>query len=157
MTSALVERWVTGWCLSRQMSWSRDGESWLVEVAAETRSQERIAATPSLAEAHRLVEATTAPDVWLTFIGELHASVGAAVGSLDRVSGSECMMTERVEPGSVPAGVVIEHDGPSPMRESISTGSWLRAAKWLCRRITRCSIASRPCPRSAAVASDARS
>ena len=112
MTSALVERWVTGWCLSRQMSWRRDGESWLVEVAAETRSQERIAASPSLAEAHRLVEATTASDVWLTFIGEIHASVGAAVGSLDRVSGSECMMTARVEPGSVPAGVVIEHDGP---------------------------------------------
>ena len=140
MTSALVERWVTGWCLSRQMSWRRDGESWLVEVAAETRSQERIAASPSLAEAHRLVEATTASDVWLTFIGELHASVGAAVNSLDRVSGSECMMTARVEPGSVPAGVVIEHD-----------------ATWLCTRITRCSIASRPCPRSAAVASDARS
>lgn len=140
MTSALVERWVTGWCLSRQMSWRRDGESWLVEVAAETRSQERIAATPSLAEAHRLVEATTAPDVWLTFIGELHASVGAAVGSLDRVSGSECMMTARVEPGSVPAGVVIEHD-----------------ATWLCTRTTRCSTASRRCPPSAAVASDARS
>lgn len=49
MTSALVERWVTGWCLSRQMSWRRDGESWLAEVAAETRSQERIAASPSLA------------------------------------------------------------------------------------------------------------
>lgn len=112
MTSALVDRWVTGWCLSRQMSWSRDGESWLVEVAAETRSQERIATTPSLAEVHRLVEATTAPDVWLTLVGELHAPTAAVAASLDRVSEGECMMTARVDSGSVPAGVVIEQDGP---------------------------------------------
>lgn len=73
MTNALVDRWVTGWCDSRQMARRRDGESWLVEVAAETCSQERITTAPSLPELHRLVAATTTPDVWLTLVGELDA------------------------------------------------------------------------------------
>lgn len=111
MTNALVDRWVTGWCDSRQMVRRRDGESWLVEVAAETRSQERITSAPSLPELRRLVAATTAPDVWLTLVGELDAQIRDAVAGLDPVTSGECMMITRIQPGIVPTQVVIEQAG----------------------------------------------
>lgn len=111
MTVALVDRWVTGWSTSRQMPRRRDGDGWLVDVAAETRSQERIAVVSSLAEIRRLVAATTAPDVWLTLVGELDASARGAVAGLDAVTTDECMMTAPIRPGAVPAQVAIDHDG----------------------------------------------
>lgn len=111
LTNALVDRWVTGWCDSRQMSRRRDGESWLVEVAAETRSHERITTAPSLPELRRLVAATTAPAVWLTLVGELDAQTRDAVAGLDPVTSGECMMTTRIQPSIVPAQVAIEQAG----------------------------------------------
>ncbi|MFS0713647.1 GNAT family N-acetyltransferase [Microbacterium sp. 2P01SA-2] len=111
MTSAWVDRWVTGWCNSRQMQRCRDGDSWLVEVGADDRSQERIASTASLTEIDRLVAVTSAPDVRLTLIGELDASMRDAVAVLDPANTSECMMSAPIRPGIVPAEVEIEQDG----------------------------------------------
>ncbi|MDF2580587.1 GNAT family N-acetyltransferase [Microbacterium arborescens] len=111
MTSAWVDRWVTGWCISRQMQRCRDGDSWLVEVGADDRSQERIVSTASLTEVDRLVAATSAPDVWLTLVGELDASMRDAVAVLDPANTSECMMSAYIQPGIVPTEVAIEQDG----------------------------------------------
>ncbi len=112
MTSAWVDRWVTGWCGSRQMPRRRDGDSWLVGVGTEDRSQERVApATASIAEVRRLVTATAAPDVWLTLVGELDASTRDAVAVLDPANTSECMMSTDIRPGIVPTEVAIEQDG----------------------------------------------
>ncbi|KQQ05570.1 hypothetical protein ASF42_03100 [Rathayibacter sp. Leaf294] len=111
MTSALVDRWVEGWCDSRRMLGRRDGDGWLVEVAADTRSRESISAAPSLAELHRLVALTTAPDVWLTLVGDLDAQHLAAVAALDPVTSGERMMTAGILPAEVPQRVSIEVDG----------------------------------------------
>ncbi|MDF2916990.1 MAG: hypothetical protein K0S70_1207 [Microbacterium sp.] len=111
MTSAWVDRWVAGWCSSRQMPRRRDGDSWLVDVATEGRSHERVASTASLKEIDRLVAVTTAPDVRLTLVGELDASMRDAVAVLDPVNTSECMMSAPIPPGIVPAQVEIEQDG----------------------------------------------
>lgn len=110
-TSALVGRWVQGWSDSRQMLGRRDGDGWLVEVAAETRSQEYVSAAPSLPELHRLVAATTGPDVWLTLVGDLDAQSLDAVDALDPVISGECTMTASILPTPVPAQVRIEEDG----------------------------------------------
>lgn len=89
----------------------RDGEGWLVEVAAETRSQEYVSSTPSIPELQRLVSATTRPDVWLTLVGELDAQSLDAVAALAPVTSDERMMTASILPASVPAQVSIdEHD-----------------------------------------------
>lgn len=110
-TRALVERWVEGWCDSRRMLGHREGDGWLVEVSAETRSFEYISAAPSLLELHRLVTATSAPDVWLTLVGELDRRSLEAVSALDPVTSGECMMTTRILPTEVPTGVRLEEDG----------------------------------------------
>lgn len=89
----------------------RDGDGWLVEVAAETRSQEYVCATPSLPELHRLVAATTGPDVWLTLVGTLDAQSLDAVAALDPVTSDERMMTASILPAPVPAQVRIEERG----------------------------------------------
>ncbi|WKK70294.1 GNAT family N-acetyltransferase [Rathayibacter oskolensis] len=89
----------------------RDGDGWLVEVAAETRSREYISVAPSLPELRRLVAATTAPDVWLTLVGDLDAESLDAVAALDPVTSGEGMMTTRIVPAEVPASVRIEVDG----------------------------------------------
>ena len=109
--SALVDRWVQGWSDSRQMLGRCDGDGWLVEVAAETRSQEYVSAAPLLPELHRLVAATTGPDVWLTLVGDLDAQSLDAVDALDPVTSGECMMTASILPTPVPAHVRIEEDG----------------------------------------------
>lgn len=110
-TSALVDRWVQGWSDSRQMFGRRDGDGWLVEVAAETRSQEYVIATPSLPELRRLVTATTGPDVWLTLVGNLDAQCLDIVAALDPVTSDERMMTASVRTASVPAQVRITEHG----------------------------------------------
>lgn len=110
-TRALVERWVGGWCDSRRMPGGREGEGWLIEVAAETRSLEYISAAPTLPELHRLVTATSAPNVWLTLVGELDRRSLDAVAPLDPVTSGECMMTTRVLPVEVPERVHLEEDG----------------------------------------------
>ena len=110
-TNALVDRWVAGWSDSRQMHGRRDGDGWLVEVAAETRSQEYVCARPSLPELHRLVAATTGPDVWLTLVGTLDAQSLDAVAALDPVTSDERMMTASILPAPVPAQVRIEERG----------------------------------------------
>jgi GNAT superfamily N-acetyltransferase len=109
--SALVDRWVQGWCDSRRMVSRREGEGWLVDMAAGTRSREYISAVPSLPELHRLVTATTGPDVWLTLVGDLDAQSLEAVAALDPVAGGECMMTAPILDRAVPAHVSIEEDG----------------------------------------------
>ncbi|MBO0983546.1 GNAT family N-acetyltransferase [Rathayibacter sp. SD072] len=110
-TRALVERWIGGWCDSRRMLGRPEGDGWLVEVAAETRSLEYISAAPSLPELHRLVTATSAPDVWLTLVGELDRRSLDAVATLDPVTSGECMMTTRILPMNVPTRVHLEEDG----------------------------------------------
>jgi GNAT superfamily N-acetyltransferase len=89
----------------------RDGDGWLVEVAAETRSQEYVSATPSLPELRRLVTATTGPDVWLTLVGNLDAQCLDIVAALDPVTSDERMMTAPVRTASVPAQVRITEHG----------------------------------------------
>ncbi|NQX03498.1 GNAT family N-acetyltransferase [Rathayibacter sp. VKM Ac-2856] len=93
----------------------RDGDGWCVEVAAETRVREHVIAAPSLAELRRLVAEVTAPDVWLTVVGELDAELLDAVAGLDAVTSDERMMTIRlrdaVAPAALPAGVRIEAEG----------------------------------------------
>lgn len=111
VTSALVGRWVEGWCESRRMLGRRDGDGWRVEVAAETRSREYISAAPSLPELRRLMTATTAPDVWLTLVGDLDEQSTRAVAALDPVTSGECMMTTRILPAEVPTSVRIDTDG----------------------------------------------
>lgn len=110
-TRALVDRWVDGWAVSRGMLSARDGDSWLVEVAAETRSWEYISESPSLPELYRLVAATAAPDVWLTLVGDLDAQSRGAVGGLDPVTSDERMMTTSIVPTASPANVIIEENG----------------------------------------------
>jgi hypothetical protein len=67
----LVDIWVEGWALSRGAVRRRDGDAWLVEVAAATRSVERIVAQPTPTELTRLVDGTTTPDAWLSVVGPL--------------------------------------------------------------------------------------
>ncbi|MBF4636189.1 GNAT family N-acetyltransferase [Agreia pratensis] len=110
-TRALVDRWVEGWTVSRRMLSARDGDGWLVEVAAETRSREYISASPSLPELHRMVTATSAPEVWLTLVGDLDAQSRAAVAGLDPVTSDERMMTTTIAPIALPTNVIIEEDG----------------------------------------------
>jgi GNAT superfamily N-acetyltransferase len=109
--SALVDRWVQGWCDSRRMPRRRDGDGWLVDVAAGTRSREYVSATTSLPELHRLVTATTGPDVWLTLVGNPDAQSLETLSALDPVAGGECLMTAGIPDGPVPANVSIEEDG----------------------------------------------
>ncbi|NRD09313.1 GNAT family N-acetyltransferase [Rathayibacter agropyri] len=109
-TNTLLDRWIEGWMDSRRILGRRDGNGWLVEVAADTRTRERISAMPSLPELRRLVAATTAPDTWLTLVGHLDAHSLAAVAALDAVTSDERMMTTRVLPTAVPAEVRIEED-----------------------------------------------
>ncbi|SKB00314.1 Acetyltransferase (GNAT) domain-containing protein [Agreia bicolorata] len=88
----------------------RDGDSWFVQVAAETRSREYISASPSLPELRRLVNATTAPDVWLTLVGDLDEPSRAAVAGLDPITSDERMMTSSIRPSPAPANVRIDID-----------------------------------------------
>lgn len=107
----LVDRWVAGWTESRGMLARRDGDGWCVEVAAETRVREHVIAAPSAAELRRLVAGVTAPDVWLTVVGDLDAELFDAVAGLDAVTSDERMMTVRLQGAVVPAGVRIEAEG----------------------------------------------
>ncbi|NQX18183.1 GNAT family N-acetyltransferase [Rathayibacter sp. VKM Ac-2857] len=107
----LVDRWVAGWSESRAMHARRDGDAWLVEVAAETRSREYVIAAPSLPELRRLVGAVSAPEVWLTVVGELDADALEAVAGLDPVTRGERMMTTRLARTLAPVGVRLEAVG----------------------------------------------
>ncbi|MCJ1682874.1 GNAT family N-acetyltransferase [Rathayibacter sp. VKM Ac-2928] len=107
----LVDRWVAGWCASRGMLVRRDGDGRLVEVAAETRSREYVIAEPSLPELRRLTAAVTAPDVWLTIVGDLDKRERDAVAGLDPVTSDERMMTTRLRRAARPPQVRIETSG----------------------------------------------
>ena len=107
----LVDRWVAGWCESRGMLARRDGDGRLVEVASGTRSREYVIAGPSLPELRRLAAAVTAPDVWLTIVGDLDERGRDAVAGLDRVTSDERMMTTRLRQAERPAQVRIEEVG----------------------------------------------
>jgi GNAT superfamily N-acetyltransferase len=88
-----------------------DGDGRLVEIAAETRSREYVIAEPSLPELHRLAAAVTAPDVWLTIVGELDERGRDAVAGLDAVTCDERMMTTRLRRSARPAQVRIAVSG----------------------------------------------
>jgi len=107
----LVDRWVEGWALSRGAARHRDGDAWRVDVAAATRAVERIAARPNPDELTRLVDETTAPDVWLSVIGPLDDVARATLARLDAVTHAERMMTSQVSVRPLPAGVIGDGDG----------------------------------------------
>jgi len=107
----LVDRWVEGWSLSRGAARHRDGDAWRVDVAAATRAVERIAARPTPDELTRLVDETTAPDVWLSVIGPLDDVARATLARLDAVTHAERMMTSQVSARPLPAGVIVDSDG----------------------------------------------
>jgi hypothetical protein len=98
----LVDRWVEGWALSRGAARRRDGDAWRVEVAAATRSLERIVAQPTPAELTRLVDETTMPDVWLSVVGPLDDVARTTLAGLDAVTHAERMMTAPVSARPLP-------------------------------------------------------
>ncbi|KQM29708.1 hypothetical protein ASL10_03485 [Frigoribacterium sp. Leaf8] len=107
----LVDRWVEGWALSRGAARHRDGDAWRVDVAAATRAVERIVGRPTPDELTRLVDETTAPDVWLSVIGPLDDVARATLARLDAVTHAERMMTSQVSARPLPAGVIVDGDG----------------------------------------------
>lgn len=111
VTRELVGRWVEGWCDSRQMHGRRDGEGWLVDVDAATRSREYVSLAPSPVELRRLLAAATTPEVWLTIVGDIDAASAEVLAGLDALTSGEHMMTAPVAPGPVPAQVRIEERG----------------------------------------------
>jgi ribosomal protein S18 acetylase RimI-like enzyme len=111
----LVDRWVEGWALSRGAAHRRDGDAWRVEVAAATRSLERIVAQPTPAELTRLVDETTTPDVWLSVVGALDDVARTTLARLEAVTHAERMMTAPVSAtpspsGPLPPGLIVDDD-----------------------------------------------
>ncbi|KQO48315.1 MULTISPECIES: GNAT family N-acetyltransferase [unclassified Frigoribacterium] len=106
----LVDRWVKGWALSRGAARHRDGDAWRVEVAAATRSLERIVAQPTPAELTRLVDETITPDVWLSVVGPLDDVARTTLARLEAVTHAERMMTAPVSATPSPPGIVVVDD-----------------------------------------------
>ncbi|WP_152970098.1 GNAT family N-acetyltransferase [Frigoribacterium sp. RIT-PI-h] len=106
----LVDRWVEGWALSRGAARRRDGDAWRVEVAAATRSFERIVAQPTPAELTRLVDETTTTDVWLSVVGPLDDVARRTLARLDAVTHAERMMTAPVSATPLPLEVIVDDD-----------------------------------------------
>jgi GNAT superfamily N-acetyltransferase len=106
----LVDRWVEGWALSRGATRRRDGAAWRVEVAAATRSLERIVAQPTPAELSRLVDETTTPDVWLSVVGPLDDVARTTLARLEAVTHAERMMTAPVSTRPLPPEVIVDGD-----------------------------------------------
>lgn len=92
--SALVDRWVAGWALSRDRPSALAGRIWRVDVASEFRAVEYVIANPDQAEARALCSAVRGrPDGWVTVVGEVRADATAEFAGLVTLEHAESLMT----------------------------------------------------------------
>jgi GNAT superfamily N-acetyltransferase len=102
----LLERRISGWCLTRGIVRERAANGWLVHVCADTRLAEYFLVSPTseeLAHVVNLVDGRS--DVWVTVLGGLPK---AGLDGLAVVTYDERMMMTELMPRTLPAGIEVE-------------------------------------------------